>query len=175
MEDFHQQFSSDAVKTLKNLQNNFQSAEEFSDSERREVFRTLHTIKGTAQTFGFSAASRLAHELEIVLSAEKFANDLRGIVSKAIAHGKDLSRNLDKDVDFKFFVEEINISDERLKLVFDVLIHLIRNAVDHGIENVGGEIEVNLKRQGNGLNIIVAVNGNGVNLKRLRARAVEKN
>jgi chemotaxis protein histidine kinase CheA len=72
MEDFQQQFSLDAVKNLKNLQKKLQSAESFSDSERRKVFRTLHTIKGTAQTLGFSAASRLAHELKNVLSAERF-------------------------------------------------------------------------------------------------------
>ncbi len=72
MEDFHLQFSLDSIKNLKNLQRNLQNSAKFSMSERREIFRTLHTIKGTAQTFGFSAASRLAHELENILSAEEF-------------------------------------------------------------------------------------------------------
>lgn len=336
MEDFHQQFSLDSVKNLKNLQGKLQSAENISDSERREVFRTLHTIKGTAQTFGFSAASRLAHELENVLSAENFISpenfqslfskgisfliksfeqkdfkfpaqfaekihqivpenlqsqmsfdiflpeisveiveslsqtekialdsalkfgktiycfevgfdtanfadkliecredltetgeiiatfpsaefyssgkigfrilcassvkktqiekiaehygakitfdissvnltkDLHGIVSKAVSHGKDLARKLGKNVDFTISDKEINISNEKLKLVFDILIHLIRNAVDHGIGNSGGKIKVNLKAK-NGLSIIVADNGKGINPEKLKAKALEKN
>ena len=69
MEDFRQQFLIDAVINLRDLRRNLSGATELSDAERRGVFRLLHTIKGTAQTFGFSAASRLAHELENILSA----------------------------------------------------------------------------------------------------------
>lgn len=71
MENFRRQFTLEAVETLENLLKDLQSAGEFSDSKRREIFRTLHTVKGTAQTFGFTDSSRLAHELETLLSGEK--------------------------------------------------------------------------------------------------------
>jgi chemotaxis protein histidine kinase CheA len=40
-----------------------------------EAFRLLHTIKGTAQTFGLAAAAKLAHEIEGHLSA---SNEITG-------------------------------------------------------------------------------------------------
>ena len=39
-----------------------------------ETFRTLHTIKGTAQTFGFSNAGILAHLLENLVESAKKGN-----------------------------------------------------------------------------------------------------
>ena len=337
MEEFLQQFALDSAKNLKNLQRLLQSAKKISDSERREIFRTLHTIKGTAQTFGFSDSSRLAHELENILSAEKFitpenfqslftegirflinsfeqknfifpahfvektyrtipehlqfqksfniflpeipveivealsqtekialdsalklgrdvycfevsfdiadfaaklikcredlteagdiiatfpgaefnahgkigfrilcaslaeksrieeiaetydanisfdisaekfTGDLPGIVSKAVKHGQDLARKFGKDVDFKIFVEKINVSDEQLKLVFKILLHFIRNALDHGVGNSGGKVQIDLKKKKKGLSLIVTDNGGGIDLEKLKTKAAEKN
>jgi len=73
MEDFRQQFTLEAVARLKHLSANLRAAETLSESFKREIFRTLHTIKGTAQTFGFSASSFLAHELENLLAAREIS------------------------------------------------------------------------------------------------------
>ena len=71
MEDFRRQFLTEAAGNLRALVENFQSAAVVSDSVKRDAFRTLHTVKGTAQTFGFDSASRLAHNLETLLSVTK--------------------------------------------------------------------------------------------------------
>jgi HPt (histidine-containing phosphotransfer) domain-containing protein len=68
MENFRQQFLLESVETLETISQNLRNAKEISESSRREIFRTLHTIKGTAQTFGFSSSSHLAHELEDLLA-----------------------------------------------------------------------------------------------------------
>ena len=74
MEDFRQQFLLESAKTLKKLKENLSKYDFFLNSERREILRQIHTIKGSAQTLGFSSAGRLAHELENLLSAAKNAN-----------------------------------------------------------------------------------------------------
>ncbi|HEX9962932.1 MAG TPA: Hpt domain-containing protein, partial [Pyrinomonadaceae bacterium] len=70
MEDFREAFLSDSISKLDNLQNDLQSGK-FSPDLRREIFRALHTIKGTSQTFGFAVPAILAHALENLLSAAK--------------------------------------------------------------------------------------------------------
>ncbi len=70
MEEFRQHFLSESVKNLEALISDLQNADAFSDTEKRELFRALHTIKGSSQTFGFVSASHLTHELESILSAK---------------------------------------------------------------------------------------------------------
>lgn len=76
MEDFRQQFTLEAVAKLKHLSADLHRAAPLPESSKREIFRTLHTVKGTAQTFGFNASSFLAHELENLLAARAISDVL---------------------------------------------------------------------------------------------------
>lgn len=340
MEEFRRQFLLEAVETLKTLSKNFQSAEIVSDFERSEIFRTLHTIKGTAQTFGYQTASRLAHQLETLLSnikaekisesndskslflegielliksleqkdfkipdsftekigipvpsaaakqnafgdltfdvpaeflsqlsvqektilrsslengknlfcleigfeladfadglikfreslsqsgeiiatlpgakfnaagkigfrilfatqaekpkieliAEKnnakiifdssknnFPNDARGILGQVVKYGKETAKNLGKQIEFEIYAgDETNLSYDRLKIVFDTLLHLVRNAVDHAIETKG-KIEISLEAEENGWRLIVSDDGRGIDAEKIKVQAIEKN
>lgn len=78
MEDFRQQFALEAVAKLERLSADLRAAETVSETFKREIFRTLHTVKGTAQTFGFAACGFLAHELENLLAANKISGSLFG-------------------------------------------------------------------------------------------------
>lgn len=117
-----------------------------------------------------------AHSAEIiVLRTEKnFSNDLDGVLSKVAAHGKSLANQLGKKIEFEIIAEEVAVSAEKLKLVFDVLLHLVRNAVDHGFKTSEGKIEIRLKNKNENVCLIVADNGNGVDLEKVKASAVEK-
>lgn len=337
MEDLRRYFSVESIKNLKNLNAYLQNAETLSETEKREIFRTLHTVKGSSQTFGFAPASRLAHKLESLLSAESedilinenvknlfvegiellikslqekqfeipasfaekinaflpdsieknnlsetllpkvpveissqlsnqekntllaalnngkniygfeigfdpaslalefktlreilsesgeiiatlpspkfkasgkigfqlifasslqtgqaqeiaeknkaeiildisetdFSNDLPGILAQIVGHGKTLANKFGKQIEFQVSADEIKLSPQKLKLIFDVLLHLTRNAVDHAIESAG-KIEINLEIKENGLNLLVSDNGRGINLEKVKAKAVEK-
>lgn len=60
--------------------------ENFSENFRREAFRALHTIKGTAQTIGFPASGKLAHELENLLAAASLQTKNSGSLSNDENH-----------------------------------------------------------------------------------------
>jgi chemotaxis protein histidine kinase CheA len=81
MDDFHQHFLTESINNLTILQQNL--AENFSENLRREAFRTIHTIKGGAQTFGLENTARLAHELENFLSGGAEFND-QNLLSEGI-------------------------------------------------------------------------------------------
>ncbi len=97
---------------------------------------------------------------------------------------RDLARNLGKDVELVLSGEDTEIDKTMIEDLSDPIIHLIRNAVDHGVEETqerlaNGKPEKSIVRlearqEGDHIVILVADDGRGMNAEKLRAKAVEK-
>jgi two-component system chemotaxis sensor kinase CheA len=97
---------------------------------------------------------------------------------------RDLARNLGKDVELVLAGEETEIDKTMIEDLSDPIIHLIRNAVDHGIESPlerlaagkpeKSEVRLEARQEGDHIVILVADDGRGMNAERLRAKALEK-
>ena len=97
---------------------------------------------------------------------------------------RDLARNLGKDVELALVGEETEIDKTMIEDLSDPIIHLIRNAVDHGVETPdermaqgkSGKSVVRLeaRQEGDHIVIMVADDGRGMNAERLRAKALER-
>jgi two-component system chemotaxis sensor kinase CheA len=119
-------------------------------------------------------AERNTAEMILDTSETVFSNDLQGILEQVADHGKTLSKEFGKQIEFEVSADKIKLSTQILKVIFDVLLHLTRNAVDHAIESAG-KVEINLKAEENGLNLSVSDDGRGINLEKVKSKAVEKN
>lgn len=90
---------------------------------------------------------------------------------------KSLSKNLGKDVEFKIVGKDFFVDYKYYKEFFNTLIHLIRNAISHGIENSDERVEKGKSLKGNIIlkynihrnNMIFSVedDGNGIDEKYL--------
>ncbi|BAL25554.1 chemotaxis protein CheA [Azoarcus sp. KH32C] len=97
---------------------------------------------------------------------------------------RDLARSMGKDVELVLAGEETEIDKTMIEDLADPIIHLIRNAVDHGVEDSQERIAVGkpeksivrleARQEGDHIVILVADDGHGMNAERLRAKAVEK-
>jgi two-component system chemotaxis sensor kinase CheA len=97
---------------------------------------------------------------------------------------RDLARGLGKDVELVLSGEETEIDKTMIEDLSDPIIHLIRNAVDHGVEQpeerlAAGKPEKSIVRlearqEGDHIVIVVADDGRGMNPEKLRAKALEK-
>jgi two-component system chemotaxis sensor kinase CheA len=97
---------------------------------------------------------------------------------------RDLARSLGKDVELELVGEDTEIDKTMIEDLGDPIIHLIRNAVDHGVESpeerrAAGKPEkshVRLEARQEGDHIVILINddGRGMNAERLRAKALEK-
>jgi len=97
---------------------------------------------------------------------------------------RDLARQLGKDVELVLAGEETEVDKTMIEDLADPLIHLIRNAVDHGVEmpaerRASGKPEKSLVRlearqEGDHIVLIIADDGRGMSAERIRAKAVEK-
>jgi len=97
---------------------------------------------------------------------------------------RDLARNLGKDVELLLVGEETEIDKTMIEDLSDPIIHLIRNAVDHGVEGPEerrangkpekSQVRLEARQEGDHIVLIVADDGKGMNPERLRAKALEK-
>lgn len=97
---------------------------------------------------------------------------------------RDLSRELGKEIDLVITGEETELDKSIVEEIGDPLVHLIRNACDHGIESkedrvVAGKPEkgtVELKAYNEGNHIVVEIkdDGHGMDPDILRLKGVEK-
>lgn len=97
---------------------------------------------------------------------------------------RDLARQLGKDVELVLAGEETEVDKTMIEDLADPLIHLIRNAVDHGVEMpnerlAGGKaskslVRLEARQEGDHIVLIIADDGRGMSAERMRAKAVEK-
>lgn len=107
-------------------------------------------------------------------SPEVFSNDAPGILAQIVRHGEETAKKLGKRIRFKTSFDEVKLSPAKLRLVFEVLLHLVRNSVDHAIET-SGLIEIRLKTEANNLRLTVSDDGRGISADEVKAAAVKKN
>lgn len=97
---------------------------------------------------------------------------------------RDLARNLGKDVELVLVGEDTEIDKTMIEDLSDPIIHLIRNAVDHGVEDRAGRlaagkpeksnVRLEARQEGDHIVILVADDGRGMDAERLRSKAVAK-
>ena len=96
----------------------------------------------------------------------------------------DLSRDLGKEVELIMEGEETELDKTVIEQLNDPLVHLIRNAIDHGIEGPAdrvasgkapaGQITLSARHAGTEVHITIIDDGRGLNRDRIRARAIER-
>jgi two-component system chemotaxis sensor kinase CheA len=97
---------------------------------------------------------------------------------------RDLARQLGKDVELVLSGEETEVDKTMIEDLADPLIHLIRNAVDHGVEDsderlAAGKpsksvVRLEARQEGDHIVLIIADDGRGMSAERIRAKAIEK-
>ncbi len=96
---------------------------------------------------------------------------------------RDLSTSYEKPAELKINGAGVLVDKAALEKLYDPLLHLIRNSFDHGIERPEvrreqgklerGQIEIRAYHQGSQTIVEVRDDGRGINLERIRSRAVE--
>ncbi len=97
---------------------------------------------------------------------------------------RDLSREFNKEIELVTEGEETELDKSVIEEISDPLVHLIRNAVDHGIETpeerekLGkprkGKVVLRAGHEGNHIVIEIEDDGRGIDPEKIKAKAVEK-
>ncbi|OGT03470.1 MAG: chemotaxis protein CheA [Gallionellales bacterium RBG_16_57_15] len=97
---------------------------------------------------------------------------------------RDLARTLGKDVELVLVGEDTEMDKTMIEDLNDPLVHLVRNAVDHGVETIEGRIaagkpeksivELSARQEGDHILITIADDGKGMRPEVIRNKAIEK-
>lgn len=97
---------------------------------------------------------------------------------------RDLARSLNKEVVLELIGEETDLDKNLVEALADPLVHLVRNAVDHGIEHPDvrvskgksreGSILLAAEQEGDHILLTISDDGHGMDPELLRRKAVEK-
>ncbi|MCU7891579.1 MAG: chemotaxis protein CheA [Candidatus Thiodiazotropha sp. (ex Ustalcina ferruginea)] len=97
---------------------------------------------------------------------------------------RDLARSLKKEIDLEMEGEDTDLDKNLVEALADPLVHLVRNSVDHGIEQpeereaLGkprrGTVVLSAAQEGDHILLSIADDGKGMDPEVLRKKAVEK-
>ena len=97
---------------------------------------------------------------------------------------RDLSKKLDKKMELYMSGEDTELDRTVIDEIGDPLMHLLRNSADHGLESSSvrlergksevGSIFLNAYQEGNNVVIEVGDDGNGIDIEKVRNKAIEK-
>ena len=97
---------------------------------------------------------------------------------------RDLARSFQKEVDLQILGGETELDKKIIEQIADPLVHLVGNAVDHGIEPAdervkqgkpaAGQLTISAAQQGNRILITVQDDGRGIDPEAIRATAIRR-
>lgn len=150
--------------------------------------------KGRLEEIGSSR--RIVELNETIEQIDRISSDLQSVVMKVRMVPieqvfnrfprmvRDLAKELNKEIDFQIEGKETELDRTVIDEIGDPLIHLLRNAVDHGIESPAvraqmgkpriGTIVLRARHEGNNVLIEVEDDGSGIDFERVKQKAVDK-
>jgi len=109
---------------------------------------------------------------------------LSGVFRKMVRLVRDVAMKESKKVDLEIIGEETEVDKTIIEQISDPLVHLIRNAVDHGVESPAerlatgkpetGKVTLEAKHSAGEVWILIKDDGNGINRDKLLKKAIER-
>ncbi len=150
--------------TVKVLQKNFAEMEQLLNSfEEKSSDKRMESI---LQVF------RTLYEVDVMSSFNKY----KSMIS-------EMSEVMNKKINFDILGDEVSMSKDRLTLLHDAFIHMIRNSADHGIESIEdrlksgkseeGQISIIFKSNTNGFTLTMKDDGAGIPADKIYQKAID--
>lgn len=151
-----------------------------------EAMVTQNPIVSSIDSESFQKASRLLHKItgelqDMVMSIRMVPLSTTFVKMHRIV--RDMCKKLDKEVTLELYGEETEVDKNIIEHISDPLMHLIRNAIDHGIEDEneriakgkqkGGSISLGAKNSGGDVLIVIKDDGRGLSKDKIYKKAVE--
>jgi two-component system chemotaxis sensor kinase CheA len=143
--------------------------------------RMLSLGSDTGLEAPFSRLSGLIAEVRDAITRTRMRR-IEGLFATFPRLVRDLSAELGKQVFVELENGEVELDREMIELIRDPLLHIIRNAVDHGIEapadrlaagkREAGMLTISARQSGNTIHIGIMDDGRGIDADRLAAKAV---
>ncbi|MGA2025650.1 MAG: chemotaxis protein CheA [Syntrophobacteraceae bacterium] len=127
--------------------------------------------------------NRITAELQRISMSMRMV-PIKSTFQKMIRLVRDLSKKSGKEVVLTMEGEETEIDRNMVEEIYEPLVHMIRNSVDHGIEmpeertradkDPTGTIFISTEQKGGNIVIDIEDDGRGLDVKKIRTKAIER-
>jgi two-component system chemotaxis sensor kinase CheA len=149
---------------------------------RNELMRTLQkTLGADATSTTLDALSARISELRLSIARARM-QPVERLFAALPRLVRDTAAELGKSVHLTVEGTDVELDREMVEQLRDPLIHIVRNAIDHGIEPIAdrlavgkqpeAQLRVTARQTGNQVVITISDDGKGIDIARLRAGAV---
>jgi chemotaxis protein histidine kinase CheA len=126
------------------------------------------------------------NEVSAIKSQESEGGEptIKNVIERTVVGGEKIAKLLEKEVDFRIYCEEIEVSSEVLRILSDILLHLVRNSIDHGLEETvdrrplgkprKGIIEIQVSQIQQLISLKIKDDGRGIDKEKVLKLAIEK-
>lgn len=146
--------------------------------------KTVLNLKDQKLIRDLSQMTRITSELQNTSMALRMV-PIRQTFQRMIRLVRDVSRKSGKEVELILNGEDTEIDRNMVEALYDPLVHLMRNAVDHGIESPDertkkgkpsqGQLQLSAYHQGGGIVIEITDDGQGLNRDKILTKAKSLN
>jgi two-component system chemotaxis sensor kinase CheA len=138
-------------------------------------------VESLNETISF--LDRVTSDLQLAVMKMRM-QPIQKVFSKFPRMVRDLSRNLGKDINLEIFGEDTEVDRTVIENIADPLVHIIRNSIDHGIEDPEeritkgksreGKITISAYQKGTQIVIEVSDDGRGIDVEAVKRKALGK-
>ena len=151
----------------------------------RNRFQTLNANSGPSEEFSKAVSNLDVVTADLQLSVMKTRmQPIKKVFGRFPRVVRDLARSLKKEIRLEMVGEDTDLDKNLVEALADPLVHLVRNAVDHGIESPEERVAAGKPREGlvvltasqEGDHILLSIkdDGKGMNAEALRKKVIEK-
>ena len=151
---------------------------------RNELERQLrHSDSDPAIIANFGRLSSLLSEMQTAMARVRM-KPIQSLLNSFQRMIRDIAAELGKQVDVEIESGQVELDREMIEVLRDPLLHVIRNAIDHGIETPderraagkrsGGRLLLSARQAGNETRIAILDDGRGIDVARVVQRAIER-
>lgn len=127
--------------------------------------------------------NRITAELQRISMSMRMI-PIRATFQKMIRLVRDLAKKSGKEVNLIMHGEETEIDRNMVEEIYEPLVHMIRNSVDHGIEmpadrvaagkDPSGTVTISAEQKGGNIVIDIRDDGKGLDCAKIRSKAIER-
>ena len=140
--------------------------------------RYTETLMETVSFF-----NRVTSDLQVAVMKMRM-QPIKKVFTKFQRLVRDISASVNKEVELQIFGEGTEVDKSGIEHIGDPMTHILRNSIDHGLETTDeriakgkppkGRVVINTYQKGNQIIIEVTDDGKGIDIDKLKKKAVEK-
>ncbi|MDY6941621.1 MAG: chemotaxis protein CheA [Pseudomonadota bacterium] len=155
-----------------------------------ELVLVRNRLQTLRDSIGNEYIQQVASNLDLVTSDLQSAvmktrmQPIKKIFSRFPRVVRDLARSMGKEINLEMTGEETGLDKNLVEALADPMVHLVRNAVDHGIERPdvrirngkprAGRVLLSAENEGDNILLTISDDGAGMDPEVLRQKAIEK-